>query len=387
MITDVRTESRVDLRQPVGPASRWQTLRPVLIFHLATRALVVIGLVAASAVSGRSFPTVVTRWDGLWYLKVAVDGYPSPLPMHPNGRYESSTAAFFPLYPLLIQGLLALGIPYWLAGMLINLAASTAAVLIIVLVGQQYLDRRPAQLLGCLWTAFPMSVVLSTTYTEAVFTMFGAAALLFAFRRRWLLAGLAAALAGAVRSPGILFAGAVGIAALEAIIRRREWRSLVGAAIAPLGFLGSVGYIGWRTGTPDAWRLTEHDGWHTTLMYGAEWLNFLRTSPSDIQQRLHLIMALFGIVLLALVVAAIALRPPLPLVGLMIAGTFSAFAFGGVVMNAAPRLMMSIFPILAPLAIVIARWPPIIQWLLLGAAAVAAGAIGGYAFGIAPLPV
>ena len=387
MMTEVRANQRVDPRKRSSGGPWWPTLRPVLIFHLITRAVVIIGLLVASACSGRPFTTVVTRWDGLWYLKVVVDGYPSPLPIHPTGRYESSTAAFLPLYPLLIKGLMTVGMPYWFAGMLINLVASTAAVLIIVLVGRQYLDRRSAQLLGCLWTAFPMSAVLTTTYSEAVFTAFGAAALLFAFRRNWLLAGLAAALAGCVRAPGIVFAGAVGLAALEAIIRRREWRSLVGAAIAPLGFLGSVAYIGLRTGTLDAWRLTERDGWRTTLMYGADWLDFLRASPTTIHGRLHLLIALFGIALLVLMVVAIILRPPLPLIGLMLVGAFMAFGFGGVVMNAAPRVMMSSFPILAPLAILLARWPRAVQWLLLGAAAVLAGVIGGYAFAFAPIPV
>lgn len=387
MITDVRADTRVEHREPAGPTAQWPTLRPVLIFHLITRALVLAGLLVAAALSPRTFPTVVTRWDGMWYMKTAVEGYPSPLPIHPDGSYQSSTAAFFPLYPLLTKGLMIFGMPFWLAGMLINLAASTAAVLIIVLVGLQYLERRQAQLLGCLWTAFPLSAVLTTTYTEAVFTAFGAASLLFALRRRWILAGLAAALAGAVRSPGIVFAGAVGLAALEAIIRRREWRSLIGAAIGPLGFLASVGYIGLRTGTPDAWQATERDGWFTTLDFGAEWPDFVRGPLNTQQGLLHLGTAIFGLILLVLMIIAIARRPPLPIIGLMIVGAFTAFAFGGVMMNAAPRVMMSFFPVLAPVAILMSRCRPALRWSLLGAAAVLAAVLGGYFFAFAPLPV
>ena len=71
---------------------------------------------------------------------------------------------------------------------------------------------------------------------------------------------LAAALAGTVRAPGIVVAGAVGLAALVAIVRYREWRSLIGAAIAPLGFLGTVLGIGLHAGRLDAWHATEHGG-------------------------------------------------------------------------------------------------------------------------------
>jgi hypothetical protein len=387
MTTAVAERRQVEFVRSRPARVEWPTLKPVLIFHLITRAAVIAGLVVASVLSRRSFSDVVTRWDGIWYWKVAVDGYPKPLPIHPTGRFESSTAAFFPLFPLLIKGLISIGIPYWVAGMMINLVASSAAVLIIVLVGSQYLDRRSAQLLGCLWTAYPMSAVLTTTYTESVFTLLGAASLLFLLRRHWVSAGVAAALAGGIRSPGIIFAGAVCLAALEATIRHRDWRSLIGAAIAPLGFVISIVYIGLSTGRMDAWQITEHDGWHTTMTFGSGWLAFLRTPPSSIQDHLHLAMALFGIAVLALTIATIMLRPPLPIIGLVAVGFFAAFAFGGVVMNAAPRVMMSFFPFLAPLAILMSRLPRTIQWIILGVGSAAAAVIGGYFFAFAPVPV
>ncbi|MBO0811031.1 MAG: hypothetical protein J2P23_03185 [Microlunatus sp.] len=384
MSVAVQEQDRIDAA--TSPEPRWPLLRPVLIFHLITRGLVITALVIASALSGRTLPEVVTRWDGLWYQRVAVEGYPSPLPLHPDGRVMSSTAAFFLIFPLLVKGLMATGIPFWLAGMIINLIASTGAVMIIVLVGRSYLDRRPAQLLGCLWAAFPVSAVLSTTYTEAVFTLFGAAALLFTARRNWILAGVAAALAGATRSPGIVYAGAVGLGALVAIIRDREWRSLAGAIIAPLGFVGSVLYIGLRTGTLDAWQLTERDGWHTSMSSGSSWWDFLTAPPATVQGRLHIAIAIFGIALLVLTLVAVVQRPPAPIIGLMLVGAFTAFAFGGVAMNAAPRVMMSFFPILAPLAILLDRLPPALRWILLGAGAALAAVIGGYYFAFAPLP-
>jgi hypothetical protein len=134
----------------------WPVLKPALVFHLITRAVVVAGLVVASVTRGRAFPAVVTRWDGRWYQRLVVHGYPSPLPVDPaTGRVETNTAGFFAFYPLLVRALMSLGIPFWLGGMMINLVASSLAVLLIVLVGLQYLDRRAATMLGCLWSAFP----------------------------------------------------------------------------------------------------------------------------------------------------------------------------------------------------------------------------------------
>lgn len=387
MVTGTTAERRnPDQIQPLSLPSVWPVLKPVLIFHLFSRAVVIAGLAVAADLSGRSFRAVVTRWDGRWYLKLAAHGYPSTLPVDPvTGHIKASTAGFFMLYPLLTKGLMVLGMPFWLSGMMINLIASTAAVLIIVLVGLQYLDRRPAQLVACLWTAFPVSAVLSTTYTEAVFTVFAAASLLFLLRRNWVLAGVTAALAGAVRSPGIVFAGAVGLGAIEAIIRRREWRSLIGAVIAPLGFLGAIGYIGLRTGRMDAWTATEREAWHARLTFGRGWLRFLQESPHAPHGLPHLFTAYVAIALLLLTIAAIALRPPLPIIGLLVVGGFMAFAFGGVNQDAAPRVMMSFFPVLAPVAILMSRWPAPLRWGLLGLGSLVAAVVGGYYFAYAPI--
>lgn len=387
VIGDVRDPGRFDVRQALRTWDDWALLKPVLGFHLITRALIAGTLVLGAWLSGRSFPEVVQRWDGNWYYKVAVDGYPAPLPVTPTGRVESSTAAFFPLYPLLTKGLMSLGIPFWVGGMLINLLASSAAVLLIVMVGVQYLDRRPAQLLGCLWTAFPVSAVLTTTYTEALFTVFGAAALLFTLRRRWILAGLAAALAGTVRAPGIVFAGAVGLAALVDLVRHRDRRALIGGALAPLGFVVTVVGIGLRAGRLDAWRVTERDGWRTQLTYGADWLTWLQPTRSDIQAHLHLALAGFAAVLVLLTLITILLRPPLPIMALTAVGAFTAFAYGGVGMNAAPRVMMAFFPVLGPVAILVSRWPPRVQRVILAAAATLAALLGGYYFAFSPIPV
>ncbi|SDS59053.1 hypothetical protein SAMN04489812_2376 [Microlunatus soli] len=358
----------------------------MLVFHLATRLVIIVALLIAAAISERTFPEVVLRWDGQWFERVATEGYPADLPIGLDGKVESNTTAFFPVFPLLVKGLMTLGMPFWLGSMIINLAASSAAVLLIVLVGSQYLDRHAAQLLGCVWTTFPLSSVLTTAYSEAVFGVVAAASLLFMLRRNWVLAGVAAALAGATRPTGIVFAGAVGLAALIAIAQRREWRSAIGAAIAPLGFLGTVLGTGLYAGRWDAWAVTERDGWHLKLNFGAGWLKWLDLSASTPVGYVHLVTATIVVVLLILTIIAIALRPPVPIIALMVVGAFVACAYDGVGMNAAPRNMMSMFPIFAPVAILLARCPAGVRWTVLGIGAVVSAVVGAAVFAFVPLP-
>ena len=209
----------------------------------------------------------------------------------------------------------------------------------------------------------------------------------FALRRNWMLAGVAAALAGTVRPPGIVFAGAVGLAALVAFARHRRWRTLLGGLLAPLGFVGTAVGIGLHAGRLDAWYITEHDGWHSQLTYGLSWLPWIDPTESNIQARLHLAVALLAIALLLLTLVTIALRPPLPIVALTAAGALLAFGFGGVGMNAAPRVMMAFFPVLGPVAMLLSRCPVLVRGILLGLGAVVAAVVGAYYFAFSPIPV
>ena len=60
-------------------------------------------------------------WDGVWYGRVAAHGY-----LLIPGR--QSDPAFFPLFPILMRGLHAAGLPLPLAGALIANAAFLVAV-------------------------------------------------------------------------------------------------------------------------------------------------------------------------------------------------------------------------------------------------------------------
>ena len=63
----------------------------------------------------------------------------------------------------------------------------------------------------------------------------------FLLEERWLLAGVAAALASATRPNGVALVAACAVAAFIAIRQRRDWWSLVAPLLAPIGFIALPG--------------------------------------------------------------------------------------------------------------------------------------------------
>ena len=66
-------------------------------------------------------------WDGVWYERIVHDGYPVPLPVDADtGRVTYSAWAFYPLYPYLVKGVMLTGMPFAVAGGVLNLVLAGA---------------------------------------------------------------------------------------------------------------------------------------------------------------------------------------------------------------------------------------------------------------------
>src|SRR4051812_18125471 len=133
------------------------------------------------------------RWDSVWYLAIARDGYGA------DGR-----PAFFPLYPLLVRGGgWVLGSPL-VAGVVIS-----TACLVVALAALHELTRAELGAGAARWTvialaASPMSFFFSAVYSESLFLALSAGSLLSARRGRWWWAGALGGLAAATRSAGVV---------------------------------------------------------------------------------------------------------------------------------------------------------------------------------------
>jgi hypothetical protein len=137
------------------------------------------------------------RWDALWFLKTARDGYSF-------SSEAQSNVTVFPLYPILISGFSGLGLDPILAGMLIsNISLFFAIFFILSLIweraGEQTAVRATAALL-----LFPSAFVLSGVYSESLFLCAAAGAMYFARRRDWAQAALCGFMAAFTRFAGII---------------------------------------------------------------------------------------------------------------------------------------------------------------------------------------
>jgi hypothetical protein len=142
---------------------------------------------------GNTLVAPAARWDAVWYVTVAQDGYGS-----------EGTRAFFPLYPLLVRAVSEIGPSPLIAGALISLAAMFAALYLLHRLTSLELGERVADQ-AVLLTAFaPLAVYLSAVYTESLFLALSVGAFYSARRGSFAWAGVLGGLAAATRSAGVL---------------------------------------------------------------------------------------------------------------------------------------------------------------------------------------
>ena len=252
-------------------AGSLQRARFALLVFLGSRGLLLLVAIADAVLRHHSLYKELENWDGGWYRGLATDGYPH------HALHTQTTLGFFPLYPLLVWVLarpLVLFMSYGpysphaadIAGVLISMVGGAIATVLVQRLTEGWWGPaagRRAVLLFCL---FPGSVVFSMVYAEGIMLPLAVGCLLALQRRRWLLAGILAALATASEpEAAILVLVCAASAARE--LHRRGWRSsearrsLTAPALAPVGLLSVAGFLWAWTGTPFAYWIAQHYGW------------------------------------------------------------------------------------------------------------------------------
>jgi mannosyltransferase PIG-V len=168
---------------------------------------------------------VLARWDSDWYLRIAESGY----------RWPSSTPAFFPLYPAVVAALgRVLGDHFLLAGVLVSLAASAVAFLLLFEVVRLRLGPLDARRAVLYLAVFPTSLFLGVVYGEGLFLALAIGAFLLAERGRIGWAAVAAGFALLTRAQGLALLPALALFAWRA---ERRGRALATLAIPLALFL------------------------------------------------------------------------------------------------------------------------------------------------------
>jgi hypothetical protein len=188
-------------------------------------------------------------WDGRWYRVVASSGY-----LLVPGR--QSDPAFFPLYPVLMRGVHALGAGYATSGLILSNIGFLVALVAFYALTHALLGDSMARRATAYLAVFPFGYTFSMVYPESIVLALIALAALAAMRGRWGWAAACAAGAALARPEGLFVAiPLVAFAWQQRETLSRSERGLaLGAVLAPLAAIGSFSlYLGHVLGDPLAW--------------------------------------------------------------------------------------------------------------------------------------
>jgi hypothetical protein len=350
-----------------GPGTRRAAsdLWLALSAHLAVRLLGLAVLVVFGLVHNVPAHDRLVHWDAGWYRDIARHGYGFTRVM-PDGR-SLSDYAFFPLYPGLERGVSEItGLHVVDAGLLISAISSVVAAWGIFAVGRLVFDARVGIVLVVLWSALPIGIVESMAYTESFFTALAAWALYSILRDRFIVAGALASLAGLTRPVGGAVVLVVVVSAVLQIQHNRSARSdapegsrttsvraVVGALIAPLGLAGYLGWVAQRQGSVLGYFDVTND-WGNGFDGGASFARWVGGMFTGSHPELGLLLCA-GLGLLGWLLATmIRHRYPVGLVVFAGATALIALTTSGY-FGSKPRYLLPAFPLLLPLAVVVAR--------------------------------
>jgi hypothetical protein len=223
-------------------------VRDTLVAFVGSRLLVwVVAVVAALIASPDATPSAVAfdapglthpfgavldgafaplaRWDSVWYLSIAHDGY------------AGSSTAFFPLYPLLVRALAPFGQPAALLFMayFVSLVVFAGALFLLRRLAEVELGADAARRCVMLLAFFPGALWFGAPYSESLFLLLSVGAIYAARTGHWAWAGTCAALASGTRSAGIVLVVPLLLIWWLGGGRSRRARDLAWLALAPFG--------------------------------------------------------------------------------------------------------------------------------------------------------
>ena len=286
---------------------------PLLAFAVAWVLILAAWNIAGAIYGSRSWWRYFYYDDSAYYGALARYWYGSASPgvLHHDPR----RAAFFPLYPALIRlGMFLTGNGI-VAGLIVQILVGAASAVAVWALASDVYGHRVADRAVLLYCAFPGAFVLGAMYSEALGVLLAATCLLALLHRKWLLAGLLAMLGSAEHATLIVLTPVLGLAAAQAIWSRREWRSLLAPALAPLGMLGFFAYVAPMFHDYLFWFHLERRGWNVHVDFGAHELSVLTWRLPAAHQhpvKFGLLVAIFWIALIGIVLL-IAARAPWPI--------------------------------------------------------------------------
>lgn len=184
------------------------------------------------------------RWDVEHFLKIATQGY----------SVDDGTLSFHPLYPMLGKMVGTIFGGHTLLGLFL---VSNVCCLLFLFCFERLarldLTRDESYRASLYFMLLPTSFILFAPYTEPLFLLLGALALLMARRGKWALAGLAGGLAALTRQQGIFLLLPLAWEFWEWSERNprkllANWRGALGLLLTPVGLLTWLVYRAFTLG-------------------------------------------------------------------------------------------------------------------------------------------
>ncbi|MBD2462474.1 hypothetical protein H6G89_15620 [Oscillatoria sp. FACHB-1407] len=208
---------------------------------------------------------IFSRWDSRIYDTIVTFGYQF------QNDGEGYNVAFFPLFPLLIKVAMELGLPFEVAGTLINNVAFWGALVILYCWVREEHHQAIARWATAALAWCPFSLFGTVIYTEGLFLLCSTLALRSFEKQLYGWAAFWGALTTAIRPPGVaLIPTFLWVAWRE----RRTAIAYITAIASSMGLLLYTLYCGVRFGQPFAFVLAQR-GWQSDdqAFHGAVWLS------------------------------------------------------------------------------------------------------------------
>lgn len=355
--------------EPAGPAGGarprfdWRRIpawSQALLLYAASRALFTFVAHRAADLArphpdGRHwrYLEIANNWDGTWYRRIAVEGYPPALPVDSAGAVAPNTWAFYPLFPRTVSAVMrVIGLDWTFAATVVSLVAGAAAVVVVRSVLARVAGPRTAMWGVAFLCFFPAAPVLQLPYSESLALLLLALTFWCLQRDRYLLAVPVVLALGLARPVAVPMAAVLGVHLLREVwavhrLPRAAWRSLAGpAATCAAGVVAAAEWplLAWRgTGVPNAYTLTMA-AWRTPhqVVPVRPWAQFSQ----------HLLGAVIGPVVLVVALGALAVwlarRGPRVLGADLVAWCGFYLAYLVAVLDSftsLPRYLLPLFPL------------------------------------------
>lgn len=348
------------------------------LFGLARIATLAVAWVAMAARPEQGITEILTDWDGNWNEIAATDLYAPFSSEGPDSILRWRTLAFFPILPLLTRGLHEIsGIGVHVLGPLVSMVIGAAAFAVLGRYLFERVGRTTAIVALSLMLFSPNGFVLSMFYTEGLMILFTVLTLKDLDEKRWVRAGVFAALGGLTRPSGFVLVVPCVVAAVQHVRggsteSRQRWIALAAPVIAPIGFTVWVAYVALRTGVTTGYFRIQSEAWGARVDFGRTFAAETWSTLTDIRFDLDVRVSVLAVLVIGCGGLFLGCRQRMPATWLALAATLVVVTAFNARQASGARFILPAFPLFVAWARAIPRQ---VSGAVIGVSAATMGAL------------